>query len=65
MEDLISVLPFGGTFDLVQLRGSTLRKMFEHSVKRYGLSTGEFLQVSGTFDFTLFPSVFDRLFSDA
>uniref|UniRef100_A0A671UQG0 5'-nucleotidase n=1 Tax=Sparus aurata TaxID=8175 RepID=A0A671UQG0_SPAAU len=47
MEDLISVLPFGGTFDLVQLKGSTLRKAFEHSVKRYGHSTGEFLQVSG------------------
>uniref|UniRef100_A0A8C4HXB3 5'-nucleotidase n=1 Tax=Dicentrarchus labrax TaxID=13489 RepID=A0A8C4HXB3_DICLA len=47
MEDLISVLPFGGTFDLVQLKGSTLRKAFEHSVKRYGQSTGEFLQVSG------------------
>ncbi|XP_022625844.1 5'-nucleotidase-like [Seriola dumerili] len=47
MEDLISVLPFGGTFDLVQLKGSTLRKAFEHSVKRYGGSTGEFLQVSG------------------
>ncbi|XP_034436533.1 5'-nucleotidase [Hippoglossus hippoglossus] len=47
MEDLISVLPFGGTFDLVQLRGSTLRKAFEHSVKRYGEATGEFLQVSG------------------
>ncbi|KAI3364632.1 hypothetical protein L3Q82_011417 [Scortum barcoo] len=47
MEDLIAVLPFGGTFDLVQLKGSTLRKAFEHSVKRYGQSTGEFLQVSG------------------
>lgn len=47
MEDLISVLPFGGTFDLVHLKGSTLRKAFEHSVGRYGQSTGEFLQVSG------------------
>ncbi|XP_044026072.1 5'-nucleotidase [Siniperca chuatsi] len=47
MEDLISVLPFGGTFDLVQLKGSTLRKAFEHSVRRYGQSSGEFLQVSG------------------
>ncbi|XP_072218766.1 snake venom 5'-nucleotidase-like [Leuresthes tenuis] len=47
MEDLISVLPFGGTFDVVQLRGSTLRKAFEHSVRRYGERTGEFLQVSG------------------
>ncbi|XP_071766421.1 snake venom 5'-nucleotidase [Centroberyx gerrardi] len=47
MEDLIAVLPFGGTFDLLQLKGSTLRKAFEHSVKRYGQNTGEFLQVSG------------------
>ncbi|XP_076872477.1 5'-nucleotidase [Brachyhypopomus gauderio] len=47
MEDVIGVLPFGGTFDLVQLKGSTLLKVFEHSVHRYGGSTGEFLQVSG------------------
>ncbi|XP_066533983.1 5'-nucleotidase [Hoplias malabaricus] len=47
MEDVISVLPFGGTFDLVQLNGSTLLRAFEHSVHRYGGSTGEFLQVSG------------------
>uniref|UniRef100_A0A8C1C938 5'-nucleotidase n=1 Tax=Cyprinus carpio carpio TaxID=630221 RepID=A0A8C1C938_CYPCA len=47
MEDLIAVLPFGGTFDLVQINGSTLREIFEHSVRRYGGSTGEFLQVSG------------------
>lgn len=49
MEDVISVLPFGGTFDLVQLKGSTLLQAFEHSVHRYGGSTGEFLQVSGKF----------------
>ncbi|XP_016305317.1 5'-nucleotidase [Sinocyclocheilus anshuiensis] len=47
MEDLIAALPFGGTFDLVQMNGSTLREVFEHSVRRYGGSTGEFLQVSG------------------
>ncbi|XP_047430370.1 5'-nucleotidase [Mugil cephalus] len=47
MEDLISVLPFEGTFDLVQLKGSTLRDAFEHSVRRYGNGLGEFLQVSG------------------
>lgn len=47
MEDLIAVLPFGGTFDLVQINGSALREAFEHSVRRYGGSTGEFLQVSG------------------
>ncbi|XP_017295470.1 5'-nucleotidase [Kryptolebias marmoratus] len=47
MEELIAVLPFGGTFDLVQLTGSTLRKAFEHSVERYGQNPGEFLQVAG------------------
>ncbi|XP_037306115.2 5'-nucleotidase [Pungitius pungitius] len=47
VNDLISVLPFGGTFDLVKLKGSTLLRAFEHSVKRYGGNTGEFLQVSG------------------
>ncbi|KAF7667827.1 hypothetical protein LDENG_00045510 [Lucifuga dentata] len=58
MEDLIAVLPFGGTFDLVQVKGSTLRKVFEHSVRRYGQGTGEFLQVSGfhvEFDLTEVP----------
>jgi len=49
MEDLVAVLPFGGTFDLVQLKGSTLLRAFEHSVRRYGQSTGEFLQVSGMY----------------
>ncbi|XP_030627986.1 5'-nucleotidase [Chanos chanos] len=47
MEDILTVLPFGGTFDLIQLKGSTLKKAFEHSVRRYGQNTGEFLQVSG------------------
>ncbi|XP_049459033.1 snake venom 5'-nucleotidase-like isoform X2 [Epinephelus fuscoguttatus] len=47
MEDLISVLPFGNTFDLLELNGSTLFKIFEHSVRRYGQNSGEFLQVSG------------------
>ncbi|KAM9496774.1 5'-nucleotidase isoform 1-T1 [Clarias gariepinus] len=47
MEDVLTVLPFGGTYDLVQLNGSTLLQAFEHSVHRYGGNTGEFLQVSG------------------
>ncbi|KAG8582137.1 hypothetical protein GDO81_007938 [Engystomops pustulosus] len=47
LEDLLSVLPFGGTFDLIEIKGSTLKKAFEHSVHRYGASTGEFLQVGG------------------
>ncbi|KAJ8366529.1 hypothetical protein AAFF_G00350830, partial [Aldrovandia affinis] len=58
MEELLSVLPFGGTFDLVQLKGSTLRDVFEHSVRRYGLNTGEFLQAAGIqveFDLSMSP----------
>ncbi|XP_051868386.1 5'-nucleotidase [Pristis pectinata] len=47
MESLMSVLPFGSTVDLVEIRGSTIRAAFEHSVRRYGQNTGEFLQVSG------------------
>ncbi|NXG36392.1 5NTD nucleotidase, partial [Dromaius novaehollandiae] len=47
MEDLLSVLPFGGRFDLVKLKGSTLKEAFEHSVRRYGRGTGELLQVGG------------------
>lgn len=47
MEEILTVLPFGGTCDLVQIKGSTIKKAFEHSVHRYGGKTGEFLQVSG------------------
>lgn len=49
MEDILAVLPFGGTVDLVQIKGSTVKKAFEHAVHRYGSMTGEFLQVSGLF----------------
>uniref|UniRef100_W5NJV3 5'-nucleotidase n=1 Tax=Lepisosteus oculatus TaxID=7918 RepID=W5NJV3_LEPOC len=62
MEDLISVLPFGSTFDLVELKGSTLRKAFEHAVRRYGGNTGEFLQVSGIhIEFDLSRQSLDRV----
>ncbi|KAJ7989194.1 hypothetical protein DPEC_G00316980 [Dallia pectoralis] len=47
MEDVLSVLPFGATIDRIKLKGSTLKKAFEHSVHRYGNNSGEFLQVSG------------------
>ncbi|KAM9842936.1 snake venom 5'-nucleotidase-like [Aulostomus maculatus] len=47
MEEILTVLPFGATFDLVQIKGSTVKKAFEHSVHRYGSMSGEFLQVSG------------------
>ncbi|XP_026581084.1 snake venom 5'-nucleotidase-like [Pseudonaja textilis] len=47
LEELTAVLPFGGTFDLLQIKGSTLRQAFEHSVHRHGEGNGELLQVSG------------------
>ncbi|XP_033966962.1 5'-nucleotidase [Pseudochaenichthys georgianus] len=47
MEEILTVLPFGGTFDLVKIKGSTVKKAFEHSIHRYGSMSGEFLQVSG------------------
>lgn len=29
---MLTMIPFGGTFDLVKLSGKTLREMFEHAV---------------------------------
>lgn len=58
MEEILTVLPFGATMDLVQLRGSTIKKAFEHSIRHYGTMSGEFLQVSGSCCFT-----FDLLWS--
>lgn len=49
MEDILTVLPFGATVDLVLIKGSTVKKAFEHAVRRYGSMSGEFLQVSGLF----------------
>lgn len=63
MEDLMSVLPFGGTFDLVQLNGSALKKVFEHSVSRYGESTGRFLQVSGNSPLSLYCCLYLTMMS--
>ncbi|XP_077413226.1 5'-nucleotidase [Vanacampus margaritifer] len=47
MEDILTVLPFQQTVDLIQIKGSTMKKAFEYSVHRYGGMHGEFLQVSG------------------
>ncbi|XP_040916864.1 snake venom 5'-nucleotidase-like [Toxotes jaculatrix] len=64
MEDILTVLPFGGTFDLVQIKGSTVKKAFEHSVHRYGTKSGEFLQVSGIqVEYDLSRSVNQRVVS--
>ncbi|CAK6956906.1 snake venom 5'-nucleotidase-like [Scomber scombrus] len=64
MEEVLTVLPFGATFDLVQIKGSTVKKAFEHSVHRYGSKSGEFLQVSGIYvEYDLSKSVNQRVVS--
>merc|ERR1719431_709470 len=47
--NVLTVLPFGGSFDVVQVKGSTLMAVFDHAVSRYESDSlpGEFLQVSG------------------
>ncbi|KAI8513902.1 5'-nucleotidase [Branchiostoma belcheri] len=45
IESVLFTLPFGNTFDIVELRGEHLYEAFEHSGSRW--SSGEFLQVSG------------------
>lgn len=47
--DVLRVMPFDGTVIKVELAGSDLRKVLEHSVHRYNalFPTGEFLQMSG------------------
>ncbi|XP_037098402.1 5'-nucleotidase [Syngnathus acus] len=47
MEEILTVLPFQQSVDLIQIKGSTMKNAFEHSVHRYGGMHGEFLQVSG------------------
>ncbi|XP_038658725.1 5'-nucleotidase-like [Scyliorhinus canicula] len=46
-ENILSVLPFGNTIDLIKVSGSTLRSAFELSVWTYGHGKGKFLQVTG------------------
>ena len=51
MEDLMSILPFDGTFDTVRIAGKHLKDAFEHSVAKFSSDgrneAGQFLQVSG------------------
>lgn len=60
MEEILTVMPFGGTFDLVQIKGSTVKKAFEHSIHRYGSKTGEFLQVAGLSSCSSTNTLFDN-----
>ncbi|XP_033099228.1 snake venom 5'-nucleotidase-like [Anneissia japonica] len=47
--DVNTVLPFGNTVDIVELKGLHIKEAFEYCVKNYGNGDlgGEFLQVSG------------------
>lgn len=46
-EELLKVLPFGNTADIVEIKGVDLLKAFEHSVSSLPKWEGRFLQVSG------------------
>ena len=51
MEDLLKILPYKNTIDVLELKGSTIRKILEKSATRLLSSEkedfGNFLQVSG------------------
>ncbi|XP_021964441.1 snake venom 5'-nucleotidase [Folsomia candida] len=51
MDDILTVLPFSNTIDLIEIQGNHLREAFEFSVQDYDPKgfhlAGKFLQVSG------------------
>jgi 5'-nucleotidase len=49
LEDLFSMMPFGNTIELIQLKGDIIRQAFEYAVRDYQTEDahGRFLQVSG------------------
>ncbi|XP_064489225.1 protein 5NUC-like [Ornithodoros turicata] len=49
MEDLLTVMPYGNTISIITLDGDLLKRVFEHSIRRFNFKNhpGEFLQVSG------------------
>ena len=51
-RDIMSVMPFGNTIQMVRVSGKTIHDMLEHSVFGYPAAFGGFLDVSGlTFTF--------------
>ena len=59
LSDVMSVIPFGNTIEVVTISGKVLKEMFEHSISKFDPSEehleGRFLQVSGirvTYDWT-------------
>ena len=51
MVDILEMLPFGNSIDIVQLKGKTIRESFEKSAALWSFNEKEtlrgFLQVSG------------------
>jgi 2',3'-cyclic-nucleotide 2'-phosphodiesterase (5'-nucleotidase family) len=51
MDDILTVLPFQNTIDLIEIKGEHLRESFEFAVQGYDPKghhlAGKFLQVSG------------------
>lgn len=49
MEDVLTVIPFRNTIDIIEIRGNNLIQVFERSVSNYDSEQldGAFLQVSG------------------
>ena len=47
-SDVQQVLPFGNTFDAVEIEGRYIKEMLEHSVSSLPVGAGRFLQVAGT-----------------
>ena len=47
--DLLTVLPFGNTADILEIKGEHLLQAFEHGVTKWNPTSprGAFLQVSG------------------
>ena len=45
--DIMKIFPFGNQLKVVEISGSTIREMLEHSVSKYPEFFGGFLQVSG------------------
>ena len=46
-RDIMAIFPFGNTLRVVEVKGSAIRAMLEHSVEYYPASFGGFLDVSG------------------
>lgn len=45
--NIISIVPFGNSIQVAEVKGSTIREMLEHSVSGYPESFGGFLDISG------------------